>query len=213
VEVKDYRLYARDDSPCGKTWEKWVELWWSWCYSDPSGKSPVEDTNGAFCFKNQPVESVWFLGGTFGGKVERTCQIPPGRSIFFPVVNDIISFLTDPELKSEDELHCYAKSDIDNTLILQVTLDSLEIKGLRAYRVHSSLFNITLTSNDSSRVASTLAVSDGYWLFLRPLTQGDHVLEFIGEKLEYDKMDNSKSNPLEYLPKFRVEVKYNLHSM
>ncbi|WP_256727349.1 hypothetical protein [Streptomyces acidiscabies] len=30
---------------------------------------------------------MWFLAGTFGGQVDRTCEVPGGRPIAVPVVN------------------------------------------------------------------------------------------------------------------------------
>ncbi|RKN45103.1 hypothetical protein D7294_08140 [Streptomyces hoynatensis] len=32
---------------------------------------------------------MWFLAGTFGGRAERTCTVPPGTPIAFPLVNSM----------------------------------------------------------------------------------------------------------------------------
>ena len=60
------------------------ERWWAWAYQEHS--APVEDQTGEFCALGQP-DDVWFLAGTFGGRVARTCEIPAGRPLAFPVVN------------------------------------------------------------------------------------------------------------------------------
>ncbi|MFF8610022.1 signal protein [Streptomyces sp. NPDC015346] len=46
----------------------------------------MSDQDGGECGRNQP-EDVWFLAGTFGGRVTRECAVPGGRPIAFPVVN------------------------------------------------------------------------------------------------------------------------------
>ncbi len=50
--------------------------------------NPVEDNTGKFCGLGQSGP-VWFLAGTFGGTVERTCTIPAGKALFYPLVNSI----------------------------------------------------------------------------------------------------------------------------
>ena len=43
------------------------------------------------------------------------------------------------------------------------------------------------------RPGPTKAVSDGYWVFLKPLNEGDHIIEFHGVQ-----------------PHFRTQVRYRL---
>ncbi|MEU6729096.1 signal protein [Nonomuraea wenchangensis] len=60
--------------------------WWTWAYSADDSVSPVRDTTGEFCDHDQP-DALWFLAGTYGGTVRRTCRIPAGRTLVFPLVN------------------------------------------------------------------------------------------------------------------------------
>lgn len=68
--------------------------WWQWVYSIPQPytadaalSNPLLDTSGAYCMVGQRG-AVWFLAGTGGsGQVKRSCSIPEGASIFFPVIN------------------------------------------------------------------------------------------------------------------------------
>lgn len=203
-------LYSRDDSPFGQSWEKWVESWWRWCYYDPYGESPADDCTGKLSSKGQVSNNVWYLAGTFGGKVERRCKIPKGMSIFFPIINDLISFHTDQHLKTESELHAYAKADLDHTILLAAKVDDCELQNLNSYRVHSSLFQIMLPlESGGSAPVTTQAVSDGYWIFLKPLAPGEHKIEFMGEKLAFDRITQDGAS-VENLPKFHVETKYTI---
>ncbi|MFF0296090.1 hypothetical protein ACFYST_20355 [Kitasatospora sp. NPDC004614] len=67
---------------------KLAARWWKWALSAPEESSPVADRTGEFAGWQQPSD-VWFLAGTYGGRVVRRCQIPAGKPLFFPVLNTI----------------------------------------------------------------------------------------------------------------------------
>ena len=179
----DICYYDIGETPFGLSWKEWVKKWWNWCYQVPN-EVPIEDMTGQHCAKNQNEDKIWFLAGTYGGTVHRNCVIPNGRAIFFPVVNDLISFYEYPNLQNELRLHDYARSDLDETIEVTVFVDSNLIKDSKKFRIHTNIFEIALPSKeDSSDLIPTRAVSDGYWIFLKPLPLGHHTLHFIGEKL------------------------------
>lgn len=60
--------------------------WWKWAMSAPEDRSPVRDTTGRYADWRQP-DDLWFLAGTYGGRVVRRCSVPTGRPLFFPVLN------------------------------------------------------------------------------------------------------------------------------
>ncbi|WP_281157109.1 signal protein [Streptomyces sp. HYC2] len=60
--------------------------WWTWALSEPESTNPVADQDGSACKRNQPRD-VWFLAGTFGTQAERTCNVPHGVRLAFPLVN------------------------------------------------------------------------------------------------------------------------------
>lgn len=63
--------------------------WWAWAAAAPAGKNPVADATGELCAQGQPAD-VWFLAGTFGEEgVERTCTVPAGRPVYFPLINQV----------------------------------------------------------------------------------------------------------------------------
>ncbi|MCX4536044.1 hypothetical protein OHA79_13165 [Streptomyces sp. NBC_00841] len=55
--------------------------WWKWALSAPDDRSPVKDTTGEHAAWNQP-DDLWFLAGTYGGRVVRRCAIPSDRPVF-----------------------------------------------------------------------------------------------------------------------------------
>jgi hypothetical protein len=61
--------------------------WMQWALSLPNDVNPVVDETGDLCAVGQRGP-VWFLAGTFfGGAVTRTCTVPEGTTLFFPVIN------------------------------------------------------------------------------------------------------------------------------
>ncbi|MFF1419957.1 hypothetical protein [Streptomyces sp. NPDC058280] len=60
--------------------------WWKWALSAPEGRSPVRDVTGEHAAWNQPND-LWFLAGTYGGRVVRRCAVPSDQPVFFPVLN------------------------------------------------------------------------------------------------------------------------------
>src|SRR5262245_60041991 len=60
--------------------------WWQWVMAIPASRSPVYDRNGNDCGIAQRGDT-WFLAGSTGGVITRSCTVPAGVSLFVPVVN------------------------------------------------------------------------------------------------------------------------------
>jgi hypothetical protein len=175
-------IYRRDENPFGKTWEEWTAKWWQWALSIPIEHNPGNDETGVNFNKNQNYHDVLFLAGTFGGSAEREIIIPARRAILMPVINFTTSYAEEPALKSESELISRARYDIDDIVKKEAIVDGMNIQGLEKYRVASPLFDITLPDNNVIGVQAgpTQGVSDGYWLFLKPLPPGKHEIRAWG---------------------------------
>jgi hypothetical protein len=76
-------------TPYGLTYAQWSARWMQWAYSIPGPVNPMLDTTGAQCAQGQSGK-VWFLAGVLGasGAVTRSCTVPSGKALFFPVVNN-----------------------------------------------------------------------------------------------------------------------------
>ena len=82
----------------------------------------------------------------------------------------------------------YAKDDLDTTSVIKASIDKNYLRNLKNYRVISRSFHLVIPVNVHGKLslAHTKAVSDGYWLFLKPLPPGQHVIIISGEKSLYD---------------------------
>jgi hypothetical protein len=109
-----------------------------------------------------------------------TVTVLAGTSIFMPIINWISILHVDGE--TDQELVEIANKRMDVVANLQITLDDLSVKrGLEEYRVQSPFFGVTLPKGNilGSLSGPIRAVSDGYWLFFKPL-QGDIKLSSFG---------------------------------
>jgi hypothetical protein len=99
---------------------------------------------------SQTDPNVWFLAGTLGGK---TCTLPAGKSILFPVINYEMNPLEKPELRTESELIKHVVEDEDDIINLEAMIDDQTIP---IYRVRSDPHCFTRIIKDN-----TLEVSGG----------------------------------------------------
>ena len=61
--------------------------WWQWIMATPASHSPVYDKTGKFCTMGQRGD-YWFLAGSTGSSVTRSCTVPKGVKLFVPVINN-----------------------------------------------------------------------------------------------------------------------------
>jgi hypothetical protein len=175
-------LFTTDSTPYGLTYGEWTARWWQWAYSIPRDVHPAYDDSGKYCAQRQSGP-VWFLAGTFEHPAERYCTIPADKAILLPILNSECSYAEFPGLNSEEELRQCAKQMQDSIVHLEASIDGVPVSGLEQYRIQSSLFNLTLGQNNILELpanTTTQAISDGNWLFLKPLSPGDHVIYFKG---------------------------------
>lgn len=170
--------------------------WWQWALSIPTGQNPQLDPTGQYCMVGQRGP-VWFLAGVFsGGPAERTCSVPEGAALFFPVVNSVSINAPNvcgqgPENAAVKDLRQQSKGVID-----AVPVDSIKVqvdgKKTPFRRVQSQVFEVALPDDNvfdagcggPGSVPATIyspAVDDGYYVTLGPLKPGAHTIRFQAE--------------------------------
>jgi hypothetical protein len=179
-------IFQPGSKPYGKTLADWSTAWWQWSVSVPSDKNPLNDKTGKNCQEAQNGP-VWFLGGTFGGSADRTCNIPSDRAILFPVYNAECSTAEYPQYKTESDLLKCAKDQIDKVTSMDTSIDGKKITDLQKYRTQSTLFQLTLPKNNvfGTGPGPTNSVSDGFWLLLSPLSPGSHQIHFSNSAVDF----------------------------
>jgi len=131
---------------------------------------------------------IWFLGAVLGGgSAVRTCSVPEGNSLFFPVINYVNFYSPQcPPLtgKTVKELRDYIRPFIKGIRDVSVTLDGQEIKKTLLRFVISDPFEIALPPDNVLDCPADIyspAVDAGDYASLPPLSTGAHMLHFHGE--------------------------------
>jgi hypothetical protein len=150
------------------------------------------------------------LAGVFGqSPVTRTCAIPDGTLLFFPVINAVN--INTPNVCGQDAnnipvatLRAQIAPMIEGATQLSVTVDTKEVTSL-LHRLQSSVFAVALPeenvfdapcSNFGGAPAGIYspAVADGLYVKLLPLPVGQHTLHFHAENLDADIMQDVTYN-------------------
>jgi hypothetical protein len=140
-----------------QSFEQLSAEWWQWALSIPASVNPQTDTTGEDAIVGQHGP-VWFLAGKFGGgTATRTCSVPEGTQLFFPVMNGIS--INVPNVCGQD------KKDLT---VSQVHADAAtQIAGAANLSVPAGIFSP--------------GAGDGFYVLLDPLKKGKHTLHFNAE--------------------------------
>jgi hypothetical protein len=182
--------------------------WWQWAFSFNTAQSPLSDTTGERCDKGD-VGKVFYLAGTAGlssGTAERKCTISSKQAILFPVANAACLIghpCLSPKVTDINQLKQEVSHFVDLVKFREASLDGQSI-DLSHARVQSPLFKTKVAVDnpfgEPPEAKATTAFADGYWVLLKPLSIGDHVLHF---KATFDLSSLG-------LPDFTTEVTYHL---
>jgi len=172
--------------------------WWQWALSIPTSENPTLDATGEKCFVGQRG-STWFLTGPIGGgSVTRSCPVPAGKRIFFPVANGIFFDSPNlcgqgPEHSSAAEMRAILAGFVAGLTEVSVELDGEPVEHL--HRVRSRVFEVALPEENLFDAPCAFAggfpagiyspaVDDGYYALIEPLAAGQHTLHFHAENAE-----------------------------
>jgi hypothetical protein len=174
----------------GQNLGKLTGEWWNWAVS--TNPSPLEGSykGGTQCDGNF-VDGVFFLGGSTTSKaVKRTCTVPAGTPILFPVVNVVCSEAptvpTDGGFTGDPKPYTKCSKDfLDTVLEGSTTFATLDGQNLEIQRLESGPFTWTFpTRSDvfpSIPPGSYEAAASGLWVYLpQGLEPGTYTLTFGG---------------------------------
>jgi hypothetical protein len=180
--------------------------WWQWVNAIPVSESPLFDTTGENADVDQQ-KHLFFLAGaitfTLDGfpdlnvSVDRTITIPKGTALFFPILNSAYDNIGVVPPLTPAQLREAAAVSIDAATELHVVIDGKPVPEAELFqqRVTSPVFTYFLPAGDNvvnffidlfqipiPHVSGdiTPAVSDGYWMYIPPLSPGHHTLNFGG---------------------------------
>ncbi len=179
--------------------------WWQWVLSIPAPSNPLVDANGGNCMVGQSGRT-WFLAGTFfGGTASRSCSVPEGVELIFPVANsiqiDTPGVCGQTGSLSVAELRTNAAQVIDGLKQFTATLNSRPVRPIR--RIRSDVFPVALPTENIFNLPSVCgpggvpaavysrAVDDGYYVEIDDLGVGEHMLQFTATFADNSRVDVS----------------------
>ena len=166
--------------------------WWQWVLGIPADVNPLLDQTGANAAIGQSGP-VWFLAGTTGGIVERTITVPAGKSLFFPLVNNVwISTPGDPPWRRpytdpttgeayrsfEQYVRMVLLKPATDSATVSCEVDGQPVVGVRC---QSPTFQVKLPNNNLFGVDRGVygpSADDGIYVLLPPLPPGNHTIHF-----------------------------------
>lgn len=172
----------------GMTYGDWSAAWWQYAIQTPYATIFSDSTTAGFdCAYGQGAAPVFFLvgGGSKDATATRTCAVPQGKALFFPIINAECSTLEPDPWHGDNEyaLRSCASKFGNATVMdsLKVTVDGAPLQNLKNTRVQSPVFTFTSIADSILGSAGTgLSVSDGYWVLLNPLSPGKHTIHIEG---------------------------------
>ncbi|MGW6130631.1 hypothetical protein ACWFNE_11470 [Cellulomonas sp. NPDC055163] len=158
---------------------------WQWGLTQPASSNPLLDPTGEFCDVGQ-TGHTWFLAGYTGGAITRTCTIPRGTWLTFPVVNAFYG--ATPGDAPEQSTEAYARSQVAGLEAgatgLRVTVDGTPVRSYRIRYEESVVFSVTLPADNIFGAPAGTVVSPtvdaGYYVTLRPFPPGAHTIHIEG---------------------------------
>jgi hypothetical protein len=193
-------VFPRDSVQFGRTYSEWAAEWWQWALSIPVETHPLFDNGDCSVGQSGPV---FFLGGKFcssdnpscnSSVVTRTCVVPFGKTLFFPIVNTenalLEAPLTDGHPSTLVDLRAFSQFILDDATDLSATIDRVPIHNLKEqFREQSPAFGFTLPADNLFNAigegpfpggAYFPSVDDGVYLMVAPLSVGNHKIHFTG---------------------------------
>jgi hypothetical protein len=162
----------------GRTQVEWSRVWWQWAGSFKWDESPVADKTGYLCGSKQ-AGPVWFLAGTYGTqRTIRTCKVPRGKYLFFPLINYVVMPPRDRTITCTAITNT-AERVTNNPSALVLEIDGVQINNLESHRLATkNCFDIGVNAKPKTRVYPSAA--NGYYAMLKPLPPGRHTINFGG---------------------------------
>jgi len=216
-----------ESTPYGKTYPQWAGAWWKWFM-----ELPLQDANGTphpatdcanFDLSEGQSGDVWFLASPFGN-CTRTASIPSGKALFVTIINAEWSSLENagpPICSNISDSSCQlanASFFADHIVDLSFEVDGAHVSRISSFRVVNSQINFfapcpcwIFKCVPSSRPAQPPAqacgpatsTGDGYFVFLNPLSPGQHTIHYTGAFKFTQKKDGFDA----YIP---LDMTYNL---
>ncbi len=177
-------IYAPHSTVKGKTIGEWTGDWWKWALSFSAPNDPFGDPSGAKAGLHQKGP-VFFVGAPVNSVANGSFDVPGDEPILVSVVDGELSQHEIGFDKTAAQVAQAASEQLDavDISLFHASIDGQAVSNLALYREVSPVFHFVAAADNPIGVPqgkSGIAVADGYFIMLKPLGPGHHVLSFGG---------------------------------
>lgn len=176
-------IWKPDQKPYGKTYGEWVGAFWKYALEFPLEGHPFLDTP-QYDFAARQSGKAWFWSAPDGGPLTRKVSMPEGTALFLTIRDAEVSSLEEGPFfgETEEEQREQVNYLVDHVVDVFVEIDGVPVKDLAAFRFSSPQVEVDAPSpfifGEVGGKGTT--VGDGYFLMLKPLSPGKHVIHYGG---------------------------------
>jgi hypothetical protein len=165
-------VFAPQSHPYGLSYSQWSARWSQWAFGTPTPQNAL--ANPANCNLNQRGP-VFMLPTATGPGVVATCTVPAGEPMLLAPAGSL--YTPGDGLNTYPQLLAAAKADTDGLTSVSASLDGTSLPT-QPFRT-ASPFVLFLSSDNILGMSGgpTRAAIDGYFLMLRALPPGIHVIK------------------------------------
>jgi hypothetical protein len=159
----------------GKDYKAWSIAWWQWAAPLHLDDNPLADA-AAPCGIDQRGP-VWFVAAPGFAETWPSCTIPEGKAVLVPVLNGECST---NEYGNIDLAAC-ASSQLDGATVT-ASVDGRAVDASLFRTGVTAQFPINWATDNIFGAApgAGRSVADGFYLLLRPLSEGRHTVDVHG---------------------------------
>lgn len=191
----DVEFYTKDEHPFGISYSDWVAKFWNWDFSIPidSQTNTLAGLKDNGCLMHKENSMVMLVDTAAGGIWNQKCTISRTEGILIPIwTGECDQALKGFESYSFKQLSECAraydlgivKGQVKVNDIPVATLDAVDYKTNimnNVTEVYTKQFNATVPEEShlvSERYGTFPAAAHGWFVFLKPLQPGDHVVYY-----------------------------------
>jgi hypothetical protein len=173
-------VFPANSSPYGQDYAEWSADWWTWLLQHPMPGHPAID-DPAYDVTSGQSGNVWFLSTIVDGLPHtRKVTVPQGKALFVGLLNYEMS--SQEGAATEAEQREIANFWADHIVDVKCAFDGVPV-DLTDFRFESEQFAFTAPNPWIFSPAPSgpgTAVADGYYVCIKPLSPGKHVLRIKG---------------------------------
>jgi hypothetical protein len=191
----DVQFYSNDEHPFGISYSDWVAKFWNWDLSIPidSQTNTLAGLKDNGCLMHKENSMVMLVDTAAGGIWNQKCTISRTEGILIPIwTGECDQALKGFEGYSFKQLSECARAYDLGIVKGQVKVDDIPVATLDAVdyktnimnnvtEVYTKQFNATVPKEShliSERYGTFPAAAHGWFVFLKPLPPGDHVVYY-----------------------------------